>query len=105
MCKPILPLVLDELAHIFWKAKHLSTVHHHHGEHHAQHEVAEAEHQENTNQQPAATKTFEPVSIHIVVEILYGNLHPTINKQLFAVNIYNVSTVSLDKHYPPPKYC
>jgi hypothetical protein len=105
MCKPILPLVRDELAHIFWKAKHLATVHHHHGAHHAEEEVAEAEHEENTDKQPARTKISEPVSVHIVVETLYAISQPTIHKQKFAVNIYNVSTVSLDKYYPPPKHC
>ena len=52
MCKPIFPLLQDEFAHIFWKAKHLATVHHHHGDHHAEEEVSEAEHKENSHQQP-----------------------------------------------------
>ena len=42
MCKPILPFIEDELAHLFWKAKHLATVHHHHGDHHAEEEIAKA---------------------------------------------------------------
>lgn len=104
VCKPILPLVQDELAHIFWKAKHIATVHHHHGDHHAQDEIVEAEHKEN-DKQPAKTKTSEPVSFHTVVEIIYSISQPTIHKQQFAVNNYNVSTVSLDKYYPPPKFC
>jgi hypothetical protein len=103
MCKPVLPLLQDELAHIFWKVKHLATVHHHHGDHHAEEEVAKAEHEENTDKQPTTTKTSEPVPVHIIVETFYGFSQPTIHKQKFAVNIYNVSTVSLDKHYPPPK--
>ena len=105
MCKPILPFIADELAHLFWKAKHLATVHHHHGDHHAEEEVSEAEHKENSHQQPATTKTSEPVSVHIIVEMLYGISEPTINKQQFAVNNFNVSTVSLDKYYPPPRCC
>ena len=105
MCKPILPLVQDELAHIFWKVEHLATVHHHHGDHHAEDEVAEAEHEENTNKQPATTKIAEPVSVHIVAETFYSISQPTIHKQKFAVKSCNVYTVSLDKFYPPPKYC
>ena len=105
MCKPILPLIQDEFAHIFWKAKHLATVHHHHGDHHAEEEIAEAEHEENADKQPATTKTSEPVSVHIVVEILYGISQLTISEQQFALNNYSVSTVSLDKYYPPPKCC
>ena len=105
MCKPILPAIQDKLAHIFWKAEHLATVHHHHGDHHAEEEIAEAEHEDNANKQPATIKTSEPVSVHIVVEILYSISQPTIHKQKFAVNICNVSTVSLEKYYPPPKCC
>jgi hypothetical protein len=103
MCKPILPLVQDDLAHIFWEAKHLATVHHHHGDHHAEQEIAEAEHEDNAGKQPATTKTSEPVSVHTVVEIVYRFSQLSMHQQKFAVNIYNVSTVSLDKYYPPPK--
>jgi hypothetical protein len=105
MCKPVLPLVQDHLAHIFWKAKHFATVHHHHGDHHAEVEIAEAEHDENAGKQPATTKISEPVSVHLVVEHLYSISQLTVHKQQFAMHIYNVSTVSLDKYYPPPKCC
>ena len=105
LCKPILPLVQDELAHIFWKAEHLATVHHHHGDHHAEEEIAEAEHEENADKQPATIKTSEPVSVHIVVETFYGISQLTIQKQQFALNNCNVSTLSIDKYYPPPKCC
>ena len=105
LCKPILPLLQDELAHTFWIDEHLATVHHHHGDHHAEEEVAEAEHEENADQQPATTKISEPISVHIVIETLYGISQPTIHKEQFAANICNVSTVSLEKYYPPPKCC
>lgn len=105
LCKPILPLIQDDLAHIFWKAKHLATVHHHHGDHHAEEEIAEAEREENDHKQPATTKVSEPVSVHTVVETFYGISQPTIHKQDFALNTFIVPTVLLDKYYPPPKCC
>ena len=105
MCKPILPLLQDDLAHIFWKAKHLATVHHHHGDHHVEVEIAESEHEENPDKRPATTKTSEPVSVHIVAQMLYGISELSMHKQQFAVTICNFSTVSLDKYYPPPKSC
>jgi hypothetical protein len=105
LCKPILPLLQDELAHVFWKAQHLATVHHHHGDHHAEIEVAVAGKEENGDRQPPTTKTSEPVSVHIVIELLYGFSQVTIHKQQFALTICNVSTISLDKYYPPPKGC
>ncbi|NTS40750.1 hypothetical protein HRG84_07505 [Flavisolibacter sp. BT320] len=103
LCKPILPAVKDEFAHIFWKAKHLATVHHHHGDHHAEEEIAEAEHNE-IDEHPRTTKTFEPISVHLVVETLCGISQQPIHQQQFAVNSSTISTVSIDKYYPPPKH-
>src|SRR5687768_6131959 len=105
MCKPILPLIQDDLAHIFWKAKHLATVHHHHGDHHTEVEIAEAQHEEYGDKKPATSKTSEPVSIHMFIEIHYKISQLTISKQQFAVTNCNFSTVSLDTYYPPPKSC
>ena len=103
MCKPILPLIQDEIAHIFWKAKHLATVHHHHGDHHAEKEIAHAEHDHNAGKQPATTRTSEPVSVHLIVESFYSMFKPIIHNQEYAVNSFAISTVSLDKLYPPPR--
>jgi hypothetical protein len=105
MCKPVLPLVQDELAHIFWKAQHIATVHHYHGDHHAEVEIAEAAHEEENNKLPATSKTPEPVSIHITSPIVYNIQQPILQKEKYSIITSNVSTVSLDKHYPPPKSC
>ncbi len=49
MCKPVIPLVQDKLAHIFWNAHHIATVHNHHGEHHAEEDIAKATQDEQDN--------------------------------------------------------
>ena len=105
LCKPLLPLVQDELAHIFWKAEHISTVHHHHGDHHAEEEIAEAAHEEKNNTNPATSKTSQPVSIHLFNQIIYNIPRLHIEKEKYRITVSNVSTISLDKHYPPPKSC
>ncbi len=102
MCKPILPLVQDEIAHIFWKAHHISTVHHHHGDHHAEEELTTATHEEQSNKNPAS-KTSEPVSIHLIVQSCYNLPQLPLANQKFGISICMVSTLFLDKHYPPPK--
>lgn len=104
-CKPILPLIQDELAHNLWKAQHLATVHHHYGDHHAEEQMAEATQEEENDENPATTKTSEPVSVHIVVQGVYNLPELSAEKQKFAVTVSNVSAFSLDKHYPPPKSC
>lgn len=103
MCKPVLPLVQDDLAHIFWKAHHLATVHHHHGDHHTEHEIAEAAYHETPDTQAATAKTSEPVSVHLVVEFLYSMSQLSIDKKMFAAKNVNVASISVDKYYPPPK--
>lgn len=105
MCKPILPLIQDELAHLFWQAEHMATVHHHHGDHHAEEEIAEAAHEEENDKSPTTTKTSEPVSVHIVLQMLYAIPQIKAEKQKFKTTVSYFSTVFLDKHYPPPKYC
>jgi hypothetical protein len=100
-----LPIVQDKLAHTLWKSEHLTTVHHHHGDNHAEQEVAEAEHEEKSDSQPATSKTSEPVSVHTLVQILYTVPQLTTGKQKFAVKFSDVLSVCLDKHYPPPKSC
>jgi hypothetical protein len=104
VCKPVLPLIQDEMAHIFWKAQHIATVHHHHGNHHAEKEIATA-HSEEKDQHPATSKTSEPVSIHVIVQSSYSSPNRFIQKQKFSIPISNTRTIFLDKQYPPPKSC
>ena len=105
MCKPILPLVEDELAHIFWKAEHLATVHQHYGNHHAEEEIATATQEEDKDKNPASSKTCEPVSIHLIVHLSFSIPQFFIEKTKFGTRIYNASSLSLGKLYPPPRFC
>lgn len=102
MCKPLLPVIKDEIAHIFWKAHHLATVHHHDGDHHSQEEVATATHEKDTENH-SSTKLAEPVSVHLVTQRNYDLLQSSITEQKFGAGIYKLYTLSLSKHYPPPK--
>ena len=105
LCKPVLPLLQDGLAHSFWQTEHLSTVHSHHGMHHAAEEMAEAAHDENNDKHPAPGKTFEPVSVHLADHNLHDTPQVITPKIKFAVLKSNVATALLFKRYPPPKSC
>jgi hypothetical protein len=105
MCKPVLPLVQDELAHMFWKARHLQTVHHHHGHHHAQEEVAKAAQEEQNDKHAATSKPSEPIAVHIFSHTIYKLPQPFLRKEKYRSMVSSVTTISLDKHYPPPKSC
>ncbi|MBI3719536.1 MAG: hypothetical protein HY252_13210 [Sphingobacteriales bacterium] len=67
MCKPILPLVNDMLAHTFYEAEHIATVHQQYGKNHLHNDLKEAS-KENSNNNTAIVKASEPVSVHIFYE-------------------------------------
>lgn len=103
MCKPLLPLLKDEIAHIFWKAHHIATVHHHIGDHHAEAEVATASHDDENENQATTIKFAEPVSVHLAAQKDYDLLQPSVTEPKYRVGSYKLCTLSLSKHYPPPK--
>lgn len=71
LCKPILTLVQNEIAHTFWKAEHLATVRNHHGNYHIEEEVAEAAHEKENDKNHSSVKASEPVAVHIPVQSIY----------------------------------
>lgn len=103
LCKPVLPLLQDKLAHSLWQTEHLSTVHTHQGDHHAAEEMMEAGHDENNDKHPAPGKTFEPVSVHLAHHNLQDTPQVFTAKIKFAVLKSNVPSALLFKRYPPPK--
>lgn len=104
MCKPVLPLVQDKIAHIFWEAKHITKVHNHHGDQHTQHEIASASQQES-NKNPSNSKISEPVSLHIIVQSSQSIPQLFDDKMEFGTIIYNPTSLYLNKQYPPPRFC
>lgn len=103
--KPILPLLQDELAHSFWQSQHLSTVHSHHGDHHATEEMTEAAHNENNGKPAASIKSYEPLSVHLVDQNIDDTPKVLTTKKKFAIIYSNPPAVLICKLYPPPKDC
>lgn len=103
ICKPVLPFVQDKLAHFFWNNEHIATVHLHLGDQHAEHKASSASHEEN-NKKSANSKTIEFVSIHLIGQSV-NSTPQSVNASAKAdLRIYNVSSLSLDKPYPPPRF-
>lgn len=103
MCKPVLSKVKDEIAHLFWEASHIATVHMQHGNHHAEDETAASAHEEKKNTTPATSKIADPVSIHLIAPDFYTPPGYSLQKQKFGDHICMVTTLPLDRYYPPPK--
>ena len=102
LCKPVLPLLEDEIAHVFWKARHVATVHHHHGDHHAEKAIAEATH-EKEGEGTATLKLSEPVSTHLVGQNIPVIVILSPAKEKYYTRIDKSSSLALEKNYPPPR--
>ncbi len=102
LCKPVLPLLQDAVAHIIWQADHLATVHQNGNDNHAVDEMAHAAHEEESKTVPSSTKDTEPFCVFLVVDHSF----PIIiipEPQFFGAKSYSLSSPFLDKMYPPPK--
>ena len=104
LCKPVLPVIQDILAHTFREAQHISAIHLHQGAHHTESAIAQAA-QEQSDSSKASVKNSKPVSIHIFVQTPYSIPHLFTEVQMFAIAICKTSVVTLEKHDPPPKSC
>ncbi len=101
--KTALPLVVDGMAHFFWKAHHIATIHHHYGNHHVENEIADNDHHDDDDQNGGTIKYTEPAAIHIAAKISC-TLHPLFFKeQKYNSLLLSFPTTYLELHYPPPK--
>lgn len=93
----------DLIAHIFWHAEHISTVHHHHGDHHTDKQIAVTSHDEEHKKGSPALKILEPVSAHLAVVINYFRQYTLIKKQRYALLFYDAYSTFLGNNDPPPE--
>ena len=66
MFKPMMPSIVDFIAHSFINEYHISTVHHSHGEDHVHKEVQKVATEENKTENAPKQKNAEPVSVHVI---------------------------------------
>ncbi len=105
LVKPVLPILLDVIAHTFQELEHTDTVHKHNGENHVHLEIESANKQENSNKNVPAQKIEVSVNPHLACKLHYDF---SIEKKLQDLNsvlqaCYSSSYILVD--YPPPKSC
>lgn len=101
MIKPVMPLVKDVLAHTFFKAGHMATVHYENGRYHLHMELNE-EAKANDSKQTAVTND-ENLANHIQSEELFFT---PFTKQISEIHspYINVTTdVLLPNPFQPPQ--
>jgi len=102
LLKPVLPLLTDCAAHIFWYSEHVATVHYENGKYHVHQEIKEAakknipdQNQQDLKKEITTTEHFVPFNSWYFNKIFIPNLYPN-----FAFNICD-QAVSGD--FPPPR--
>jgi hypothetical protein len=101
ICRPFFPLLNDYLAHTFWTAEHLVTVHQHQGTNHVHYELKESA--EKGNQEQAAGATFETFSVHLLPENFHAARQAASVPLQQTTRIAYIASPFLEKHTPPPK--
>jgi hypothetical protein len=64
---PVSPIITDVLAHTFWRAQHMATVHCVNGKYHVHYELYKSN-SSNSSKGNSSTKADETISIHIQPE-------------------------------------
>lgn len=101
ICKPILPLVEDALAHSFWKTDHIITVHHEHGKDHLHYQLAKSA--DTDKEQKGAVNPSENMSVHIPVYItLDFSLKLSIGPN-YTLYFLNPPFPAIGLYVPPPE--
>lgn len=102
-CKPVLPVIADVLAHSFWEANHIESVHHTHGANHLHIEIAKAENHEESGQNNTALKFSEPLALHLAAIITYNFSRNAAGEPYLPASSSRLYNTQLESNYPPPK--
>ncbi len=103
MCKPVIPLVNDFLAHTFWKTEHVITVHHENGKNHLHYELKKASDQDSKDGNSTSPKSSESVSVHILQQNNFDSYYSIVFEQKHLSGFYNLRSTFLELNTPPPK--
>jgi len=101
ICKPIIPVASDLIAHMFWKEQHISIVHHEKGKDHLHNELIDNNSEDSVPEN--SLKYSEPASVHLITETIPGFSYPfpfvITNSGLSCDLLYHTKDIPI----PPPK--
>ncbi len=103
LCKPVMPLVQDVIAHTFFEHQHLESVHKDGGKNHVNKEVGKLAGDESSSNSNSL-KSYDDVAPHLITafEFFPSSLKPVVLSHYSQYNS-SLSTSSLAIQLPPPR--
>ena len=104
LLKPVLPLVNDWIAHVFFYAHHMATMHYENGKYHVHYEMAKDAKEEKSDKNNTASKKENEVTEHMISLFVQPglSLNSLINKFFLPVTPAVISG-NVQVNYPPPR--
>ena len=104
MLKPLSPIISDSIAHVFFYARHMATVHYEHGKFHVHRDiVAEAKKEAGSKESPSSKKE-DTTGEHLVL-LQRHTIHGDDNRTSYPVIPSPLPEQSNRADYPPPETC
>ena len=105
ICKPIVPLIQDIVAHTFFKYEHLRTVHQHGGKNHVDVELSNTAKEDAAGNGSDKLKSPDEVSVHFPVkyEAPLAVIHPQVLIHTYYDPLSNLPLACMAIQVPPPR--
>jgi len=103
LIRPITPVIGDVIAHTFWRAQHMATVHFENGKYHVHYALQAAAKEDYGNKKSSSVKVDETLDIHIVVN---NGLTLATDQTKLTFTPYNLgyySSAFPEQDSPPPR--
>jgi len=103
MFRPVMPVVMDKLAHTFWEQQHMLVVHEVNGKFHVHNELVKATHQSEKDKQSVAGKYQVEECITVAAPALPVAGAAEVCKNKYPVLKCFYSFCAADLEVPPPR--
>jgi hypothetical protein len=102
LLQPVMPVLMDVIAHTFWEQQHILTVHEEHGKFHVHQEMVKAgshnhKHLVESNKYEVIAYLAAPIVTSAIVEHFY------VERKIYSCYLCNYLYRPECKDYPPPK--
>jgi hypothetical protein len=103
LAKPMMPVLMDAMAHTFWEQEHILTVHEVNGKFHVHQEVVKAAKHLGKEKQNNSVKSLSEDYVSILPDITFTVFsYPVKSSHYQSYLCFDVIS-SLSMNYPPPK--